>query len=101
MADLPDFAVLHLLGDLPRFAGFPHRIILQPAEASVTSEPVLAAFLVDAGCGLDVLNGTALASYLKQRVPILIQARRPRALRPFLRRQDSFRQRGYHVEVLS
>jgi hypothetical protein len=99
MADLPDFGILHSPGDLPQFIEFPHRLVLRPEGVSAAAGPVSATFLVDRNCGNDVLNGYALTEYLKQRVPVLIQAQRPRDLRPFLRRQDSFRRRGYLVEV--
>jgi hypothetical protein len=100
-SDLPDYALLYPLGAEPRFTGFPHRLVLRPEGVSVVAGPVSAAFLIDPDCGLDVLNGAALAHYLEQRVPVLIQAQRARDLRPFLRRRDSFRQRGYVVEALS
>jgi hypothetical protein len=99
MADLPDFGILHSPGDLPQFIEFPHRLVLRPKGIRAAGNDVSAAFLVDPDCGLDVLNSAALAEYLKRRIPVLIQAQRARDLRPFLRRQDSFRRRGYLIEV--
>jgi hypothetical protein len=39
MADSPDFAILHSPGDLPRFTGFPHRIVLRPEGVSTAAGP--------------------------------------------------------------
>ena len=46
------------------------------------------------------LNDPALSAYLVERLPIIISAERRRDLKPFLKRSDSFKARGYSVEVM-
>lgn len=101
MADLPDYAILYNPAVPLRFSGYRHRLMLRPDGVAFSEAPVSAAFLIDADCGFDVLNSPGLAVYIKQRVLILIQAQRAKDLRPFLRRSESFRRRGFVIEVQS
>jgi hypothetical protein len=88
----------------PRPRGFDHRLALVPIGMHVNdiylTPTVSAIFLVDQVCASQVLNDLAFVEYLSRRMPVLLCASRARDLRPFLRRADAFRMRGFVLEVL-
>lgn len=103
---LPDYILLARDGDIPpRFPDFPHAIALLPAGISVDhlgteSARRCCCFLVDHDCAHVALSDPALAEYLAQRLPVILYAQRRRDLKPFLRRSDAFKARGYSVAVM-
>jgi hypothetical protein len=84
---------------------FTHSLALLPK--GVTLEAIrnkwhfIGLFWVEPDCGFDVLNSAAFGIYLNRRHPIVVHARRPKDLRPFFRRADRFKGRGYEVTVLN
>jgi hypothetical protein len=84
--------------------GFDHRLALLPVGMHLndiySASTVSGMFLIDPDCGNQVLNDPAFGTYLKERMPVLLCATRARDLRPFLRRADSFRQRGFVLELV-
>lgn len=104
MSDLPDFVAISYPPCLPRWPGFPHRLALLPAghtfDELLATPRSWATFLIEPDSAGEVLNGAALNAYLGACVPIVLQARRARDLRPFLRRVEAFRRRGYEAEML-
>ncbi|MBV8095011.1 MAG: hypothetical protein JO110_17640 [Acetobacteraceae bacterium] len=102
---LPDYVVLADPSLLPLpVGGFPHRIALLPGETTLemvrAERGFIATFLVEPDCSDEALNSRALTEYLDRRIAVLVYARRARELRPFLRREDRFKARGYTLTVL-
>jgi hypothetical protein len=103
---LPDYILLARDGNIPpRFPDFPHAVALLPSGIGVDQLGTEAArscccFLVDPDCAHVALNDPALSAYLVERLPVIVSAQRRRDLKPFLRRADAFRARGYSVEVM-
>ncbi len=97
---LPDYMVISRDPAPPNIDGFSHSLILRPIDPATARQGQSAGFMIEPDCGRDALNDPALDGYLKASMPVLIFARRARDLRPFLRRADSFRDRGYAVEVV-
>jgi hypothetical protein len=90
----------------PRIAGFPHRLALLPVGTAIADLGQAECrcsgiFLIEPDCAHFALSDPAFDHYLKRRLPILVYSRRPRDLRPFLRRSEALKQRGYGVEAVS
>ena len=88
----------------PRIDGFPHRLLLLPGGTTVANlgapdRHASAIWLLEPDCAREALNDPAFNSYLQHKVAVLVYARRGRDLRPFLKRADAFRRRGYAAEV--
>ena len=107
MSQYPEYMLVAPNGvDLPlRFPGFPYRLALVPNEYSIAvlrvSPRCWAMFLIEPDCAAEVLYGSALGDYLARGVPVVLHARRARDLRPFLRRAEAFKRRGFSVEVMN
>jgi hypothetical protein len=103
----PDYLLLLGEEDIPpRIAGFPHRLALLPVGTTIADLGQAdcrcsGIFLIEPDCAHFALSDPAFDHYLKCRVPILVYSRRPRDLRPFLRRSDALKQRGYSVKAAS
>jgi hypothetical protein len=96
---IPDYIVISRNETHVRFDGFQHRLVLRPISDAGRSGQS-GAFLIEPGCAPVTLNDPALDAYLKAKIPVLLFARKARDLRPFLRRSESFVQRGFRIEAM-
>ena len=90
----------------PYFPGFPHLAVLLPRGIALgdlggPSARAVGVFLIDPDAAYSALNDRALDGYLREKVPVLFCASRVRDLRPFLRRADRFKARGFSVELVA
>ena len=101
----PDHIAI-VTGQIPtRRPSHPHGLALLPIGVAVADvggpgQRFVGVFLVDPDCAALAMNDDALDRYIRTKKPVFIHASRARDLRPFMRRAEQFRRRGFSVEVL-